>query len=266
MLKDDTLRIEEPAGRLLLGGTPRRAPDFTAARQAAAPFRARRGACFETDDNDAADLLLGKNLNGGSRIHRLEQSWRWAAAAILAAGAMVYVFVAYGIPLIALWLAQHTPPAANTIVATQALQVLDRTFLSPSKLNAGDTQKAQMLFEQVAAQGKRGRSAYRPAPSGFVPAWSQRFGTARRHHRDDGPTLSHGEGGRRAGRCVAHEIAHVDRAHTLQGHIKRRSSPPRLPWRPGTSPRSAKSRLSCQAFSSRRPIRADWNASRDDAA
>ena len=50
-----------------------------------------------------------ENLKGGSTIHRLEQSWRWAAGAILAAGGAVYVFVIYGIPLMALWLAEHTP-------------------------------------------------------------------------------------------------------------------------------------------------------------
>ena len=216
VLKDGALRVEEPAGALLLeapltelqisprlGKLPRR-------------FALADGACFETDDNDSADLLLGKNLNGG-RIHRLEQSWRWAAAAIPAAGGMVYVFVVYGIPLIALWLAERTPPAANAVIATQALQVLDRTFLSPSKLNAADTQKAQMLFGQVAAQGKRGRSAYRlllrdssrlgpnalALPDGTIVMTDELWPMVKANDELEG--------------VFAHEIAHVDRAHTLQG-------------------------------------------------
>jgi Zn-dependent protease with chaperone function len=163
----------------------------------------------------AAVWLLEKP-EGSSAIHRLEQSLAvgWA---ILAAGGMVYVFVVYGIPLIALWLAEHMPPAANAIVATQALQVLDRTFLSPSKLNAADTQKAQMLFGEVAAQGKRGPAAYRlllrdaprlgpnaiALPDGTIVMTDELWPMVKADDELEG--------------VFAHEIAHVDRAHSLQG-------------------------------------------------
>jgi Zn-dependent protease with chaperone function len=129
----------------------------------------------------------------------------------------VYLFVMYGIPLIALWLAEHTPPAANAVIATQTLQVLDRTFLSPSKLNAADNQKVQMLFRQVAAQGKNGPAAYRlllrdaprlgpnalALPDGTIVMTDELWPLVKADDELEG--------------VFAHEIAHVDRAHSLQG-------------------------------------------------
>jgi uncharacterized membrane protein YjgN (DUF898 family) len=126
------LRISDPSDAVLaeaplaqmqisarLGNMPRR-------------FSLTDGACFETDDNDAADALLKQS--GRARvgaIHRIEQSWRWVAASVLLAGAVAYVFVVFGIPAIALWLARETPQSVNPVIAAQELAVLDRAFSRP---------------------------------------------------------------------------------------------------------------------------------------
>ena len=175
------------------------------------------GACFETDDNDAADALLNRNgLARAGAIHRIEQSWRWVVASVLLAGAVAYVFVVFGIPAIALWLARETPQSVNPVIAAQELAVLDQALLRPTKLSAADQAKAQSLFAQVAARGGRGVAGYHllfrsaPAlgpnalalPDGSVVMTDELWPLVKADDEIQG--------------VFAHEIAHVDRAHTLQ--------------------------------------------------
>ena len=180
-------------------------------------FALSDGACFETDDNDGADALLRRNgLARAGAIHRIEQSWRWVAASVLLAAAVAYVFVVFGIPTIALWLAHETPQSVNPVIAAQELAVLDRALLKPTNLSAGDRAKAQALFSQVAARGERGTGGYRllfrsaPAlgpnalalPDGSVVMTDELWPLVKADDEIQG--------------VFAHEIAHVDRAHTLQ--------------------------------------------------
>ena len=211
------LRISDPSDAVLaeaplaqmqisarLGNMPRR-------------FSLTDGACFETDDNDAADALLKQS--GRARvgaIHRIEQSWRWVAASVLLAGAVAYVFVVFGIPAIALWLARETPQSVNPVIAAQELAVLDRALLAPTKLSAADQAKAQMLFAEVAARGQRAATGYRllfrsapglgpnalALPDGTVVMTDALWPLVKADDEIQG--------------VFAHEIAHVDRAHTLQ--------------------------------------------------
>ena len=71
----------------------------------------------------------------------MEKSWHWAAGSVAVAALVVYAFVVYGIPAAALWLAKATPPSVNGIVTQQALQVLDRTLLSPSELGSAEMRR-----------------------------------------------------------------------------------------------------------------------------
>jgi Zn-dependent protease with chaperone function len=216
MVQDESLRVEDEAGAILanmslgalqvsprLGNLPRR-------------FMLFDGASFETDDNDAADLLLRGKRKGATWMHRLERSWRWAGISVVLAGMVVYFFVVYGIPAAALWLAEETPPAAKGVITKQALQVLDGTLLAASKLREADRQKAQMLFARVAALGKRGPGDYRlllrsspqlgpnalSLPDGTIVMTDELWSMVKADDEIEG--------------VFAHEIAHVDRAHSLQ--------------------------------------------------
>src|SRR5262249_6260786 len=124
--------------------------------------------------------------------------------------------VVYGIPATARWLAEATPAAANRVIAQQTLQVLDRTLLSHSELRTAETEKAQRLFARVAALAKDGPSGYRlllrsskrlgpnalALPDGTIVVTDELWQMV---HVDD-----EAEG------VFAHEMAHVDRAHSLQ--------------------------------------------------
>ena len=174
------------------------------------------GSCFETPDNDAADALLRGTKKHGELLHRLEKSWPWAAAALALSVGAVVAFLLYGLPATALWLAHETPPSVNGPISRQTLQVLDRALLSPSKLAPADAAKAQDLFARVAAEGKRGKASYRlllrasdkigpnacALPDGTVVMTDELWKMVKNDEEIEG--------------VFAHEIAHVDRAHSLQ--------------------------------------------------
>ena len=216
VLKDESLHVEDESGVVLanmslasmqisprLGNLPRRLTLFD-------------GGCFETDDNDAADVLLKGKRQSAAGIHRLERSLRWAGLAVFLAAVAVYLFAFYGIPATALWLARETPPSVNGIIARQTLQVLDGTFMAASKLSPQDAQKANALFTRVAARGKRGAGNYRlllrfsprlgpnalALPDGTIIMTDELWSMAKADDEIEG--------------VFAHEIAHVDRAHSLQ--------------------------------------------------
>jgi Zn-dependent protease with chaperone function len=171
--------------------------------------------CFETEDNEAADHLLqgsGKRLSA----HRLERSWRWAAVAAVIAGSVVFVFVVYGIPAIALWLARETPASVASAVSQQTLQTLDAALFKPSQLPQADQKKAQALFARVASKAKAGTGNYRlliraapnlgpnalALPDGTIVMTDQLWPYVKADDEIEG--------------VFGHEIAHVERAHTLQ--------------------------------------------------
>lgn len=207
------LIIESESGEVLAQAPMKRVPVSHRLANVARRFHLPDGALFETLDNDAADgMLSGRN----SLIHRLEQSLKWVFAAFAVAGLALYLFVEYGIPSSAAWLARETPPSVLATVSEQTLDTLDRVALKPTRLSQADRQKAERLFAVMAALGHKGPHGYRlvfrnaPAlgpnafalPDGTVVMTDQLWPFVR---RDDGI-----EG------VFGHEISHVDRRHGMQ--------------------------------------------------
>jgi len=171
--------------------------------------------CFETEDSDAADcLLMGKRK--GVSAHHLERSWQWAAVSVLFAAAAMFAFVVYGIPGIALWLAQETPPSFAATLSEQTLATLDRTVLKPSALPSPDRLRAEALFARAAGHGRSGSGQYKlllrsaaslgpnalALPDGTIVMTDQLWPFVKADDEAIG--------------VFAHEIAHVDHAHSLQ--------------------------------------------------
>ena len=170
------------------------------------------GASFETTDNDAVDSLM----RGSGLLHRLEKSWRLALTSILCVGAATALFVLYGIPASAGWLARHTSQSWARYTEDQTLEALDKVALHPSKLTARQQQHYRRVFAGVAAQAPRGVGGYHllfrnaPAigpnafalPDGSVIMTDQILPLIKRDEEIQG--------------VFAHELSHVDRAHGLQ--------------------------------------------------
>jgi Zn-dependent protease with chaperone function len=182
-------------------------------------FELSDGAHFETYDNDGVDALLRATprLSGGGLVDRLERSWRSVAASVVLAALAVFAFVVYGIPAAAIQLAKDTPPGVSRVLADQTMAVLDGRYILPSKLNAKDRRKAQLLFDRVALHALRGHAGYRlvfrgggnavgpnafALPDGRVVMTDELWAMVKNDEEIEG--------------VFAHEISHVDHAHGLQ--------------------------------------------------
>ena len=91
------------------------------------------GAQIHCDDNDAIDALLPEYA-GGTIVDRLERHPAAVAASLLVGALAIAWFFFFGLPQIAESIAREIPPAAETLIGTQALEILDRTTLQPSEL------------------------------------------------------------------------------------------------------------------------------------
>jgi Zn-dependent protease with chaperone function len=175
------------------------------------------GARFETGDNDGIDALLrgAGHVRRGTFIHRIEGSYRWVAASVVAAAVTVTLFILYGIPAMALWLADETPPYVATVMSNETLNEMQR-LLPPTKLPKVDQKRSLALFARVAAQGKSGVKGYRllfrdggiiganafSLPDGTVVMTDQLYRLSRKDDELEG--------------VFGHEMAHADRHHALQ--------------------------------------------------
>jgi Zn-dependent protease with chaperone function len=210
-----TLRFEAADGTMLgefplrqvrvterLGNIPRR-------------FRMPDGALFETADNDAADEMLRGTGRGSSLIDRIERSWRWVLVAIAVTLGATYGFIAYGIPALALALANATSPGVTVAMSQRTLQSLDGRVLHPSKLDAKTKTNALRVFDQLrhtdTKAGKyvllfRSSPAIGPnafaLPDGEIVITDEIFPFIKSDAELEG--------------VLAHEMSHADHRHGLQ--------------------------------------------------
>jgi Zn-dependent protease with chaperone function len=173
------------------------------------------GGQFESTDNDGIDALLQGRLRKGTFVDRIERSLGWILASIATAVVMVALFLVYGIPATALWLANETPPYLSATISREALSEVD-TFMKRSKLKQADRNRAGALFRRIATQGKGGPNAYHllfrdggpiganafSLPDGTVVLTDQIYAMVKRDDELEG--------------VFGHEIAHADRRHALQ--------------------------------------------------
>lgn len=175
------------------------------------------GSCFETYDNDGVDdlLALARRFGGDSWVDRLERSWKSVAVSVALAGLAGYVFVAFGIPAIAMKLALATPPAVSHLMSDQTLHALDGAYLKPSTLPQADRAKAEALFARVAEVEPRGPGGYQlvfrgggriganafALPDGRIVMTDQLWALIKNDDEIEG--------------VFAHEMAHVNHAHGL---------------------------------------------------
>lgn len=211
-----TIRVESETGEAL---TEARIRDIHISSRLGRTMRRLdfpNGGQFLTEDNDGVDRMLAGLRHVSTRADRIERSLKLVAAAFGLALVCVFVFLRYGIPLMAAWFAAETPPSFTHVMSQQSLKSLDRLVLRPSKLTPQDQAKARALFAKMAAEEPRGVEGYtlrfRNAPSVGPNAFALPDGTIVMTdqlwpfvHADDEL-----EG------VFAHEMSHVNRRHGLQ--------------------------------------------------
>ena len=167
---------------------------------------------FDTTDNDAVDSLR----RGSGLLHRLEQSWRLALISLACVGMASALFVLYGVPATAGWLARHTAPSFARYAEEQTLEAMDKVALHDSRAAAAVQAHYRQVFASVAARAGRGANGYRllfrdapgigpnafALPNGTVVVTDQMLPLVKTDDEMAG--------------VFAHELSHVDRAHGLQ--------------------------------------------------
>ncbi len=177
------------------------------------------GGCFETDDNDAVDDLLGRHRLGAGLAHRLESRLRYAVVGLLVAIAFVWGGVQWGVPALARTVAFALPAEVHAEADRMVLELLDGQLLKPSRLDAAEQARLQALFTPFAAAAREHtiRVLFRDAadtigpnalalPGGTIVFTDQLVRLARHDEELVG--------------VLAHEIGHVVHRHAMRRSIQ----------------------------------------------
>lgn len=207
-LPDVSLRVKSLDIAARIGNTPRwiEFPD---------------GARFETADNDRVDAALARfDAQRGARLlHFLETRWRYVLISVVLVAVASWGFVQYGIPALAKSAAYALPAATNAAIGRGTLRLLDRSALSPSKLDAATRRRLTRMFAAMTETRPGGmdyRLAFRAGNAFGANAMALPSGTV--IITDEMVRLAHNDDELRA--VLAHEIGHVVYRHGLRRAIQ----------------------------------------------
>lgn len=184
------------------------------------------GAVCEVRDNDALDALRARAERGplpaGRRferlLHRLDSTWRGAAAALAVTAAVLYSFTQWGAPMMAGVVVAATPPQVEAVIGQNLLTLMDQlNFVEPSRLESNRRNELLAAFTEIAEDagvadtdllfysGRRlGANAF-ALPGGTVIITDELIGLAE-HDEEIIAVLAH-EVGHVAGRHVMRRLA-----------------------------------------------------------
>lgn len=171
---------------------------------------------FEAPATAPVDGLLPPRRTLLPFVHRLETSWRVAAAATFLSIALIFAVYRYGLPVAAWGAAQVTPEIALAALDHGGLQTLDGMLLRPTTLDHKRQSEIATLFDGLAKAlppghpplhllfrngGRIGPNAM-ALPGGTVIVTDQLIAIAKTDDEIAG--------------VLAHEFAHVAERHSLQ--------------------------------------------------
>jgi len=109
------------------------------------------GALCEVSDTRLVDELLRRQGKGraSSAIHRWERSLPLALVALVVTVAVVWGFVAYGIPALADKVARAVPPSTEVSLGRESLAMLDKLVFTPSKLPDARRREISAQFSRM---------------------------------------------------------------------------------------------------------------------
>jgi Zn-dependent protease with chaperone function len=104
-------------------------------------------------NRDFARLAERSKGRGGffRGVHRWENSLRLAFVALALTVVLVLGFIKFGLPFLAEQAAYAIPPATETALGAETLQILDKALFSPSGLDTDRRSELQRLFAEVVA-------------------------------------------------------------------------------------------------------------------
>ena len=110
-----------------------------------------------------ADALQKKLGRGGffSHVHRFENSLKLASLALVGTVLVVWLFIRFGIPVLAERMAYAIPPSAEIRMGEEAFEFLDRSFFSETGLPEGRQEEVNKLFAEVLAGMSQDQRNYR---------------------------------------------------------------------------------------------------------
>lgn len=108
--------------------------------------------CEVRDHAGMAQLLAASDFRDGWVV-RVQAHWRWAVASIVVAVAAVFAGYYWALPAASAWIAYRVPERVLAQLGSGSIQVLDRTFFSPSKLPAARQQQLSGAFERLVPPG-----------------------------------------------------------------------------------------------------------------
>ncbi len=116
------------------------------------------GAVCEVRDNDALDALRARAEQGalpaGRRLerllHRLDSSWRGAAAALAVTAAVLFSFTELGAPVVAEVIVAATPPEVEAVIGDNLLTAMNQLRLvEPSELESNRRNRLLAAFTEM---------------------------------------------------------------------------------------------------------------------
>jgi len=166
----------------------------------------------------ALDHMLAANRYRDPWVVRWQQNWPLSLLALIALLAVLAAGYRWGLPWVADKVAQHLPTSLEKSIGDGELTLIDRKYMTPSKLDTVDRERLQRLFAQL--KRPRGeKTAYRVVfrhsevgpnafalPNGVIVMTDQLVLLA----HDDQAVLG----------VLAHELGHVQRRHTLRGLLQ----------------------------------------------
>lgn len=180
------------------------------------------GARFETDDQEGVrrvETWLGKN-SGMHIVNLIESKWRLVAACIAGLVLSTWLFIAYGIPLIADKAAASIPLAVTERISRHTLEVMDDHFLKESALSGDVAQSLRDSFNALVAgrdkgfdfrlefrsgKGTIGANAF-ALPSGMILMTDELVELSERREELMG--------------ILCHEITHVEKRHGMRSVLQ----------------------------------------------
>lgn len=184
------------------------------------------GLRFETTSNDQVDSL-SKRFAGDDRlswIHTLENSYRYAFAAVIVVAVFLWWGVQYGLPAAARQVAFVLPVAVNQQVSQQTLETLDEIIFEPSELSTARQAELQQAFTRLVSSRDDGFSYQLQFRNGGVLG-------ANAFALPDGTIIftdqiiSLAENDEQLIAVMGHEIGHVNMRHGLRRALQSSALP-----------------------------------------